>query len=347
MFELRVWLTELTIGFVASFYSLGLTHAAALCTIGWIFYQFIERRRLNQANIDEFFRKHFTEKLKTVEEQRRSYLDSFSDYRTSTPLATFVAVTWAYLKRCIWFLYRLIRLRFNHVSVPHAMLLFESGSRDAAMDEFEKASDQFLQTAKLYSQQARIKKNEAVNALLYAGRVAAIQNDGETTLAAFKRALKLRDGDLDARKLIGEQFRQAGNFTAALEQVEFIAASNAAKRIRRALRRPIVSRLSCTRTKVSSPMQGWHWRRASRSRRIGRTSRASPKRASASVISWSSFQRTPTKRKRPTAWQRRIIKHWRMTPPPSAYAGSCCTSDPPTQRCRALPSASAAILLRQ
>lgn len=57
MFELQVWLIELTIGFVASFYSMGLTHAAALCTIGWIFYQFIERRRLNQANIDEFFRK--------------------------------------------------------------------------------------------------------------------------------------------------------------------------------------------------------------------------------------------------------------------------------------------------
>jgi tetratricopeptide (TPR) repeat protein len=230
MFELQIWLIELTIGFVASFYSMGLTHAAALCTIGWIFYQFIERRRLNQTNIDEFFRKQFTDQLKTVEEQRRSFLDSFSGYRTSTPLATVVAVTWAYLKRSIWFLYRLIRLRFNHVSVPHAMLLFECGARDAAMDEFEKASDQFLQTAKLYSQQARIKKNEAVNALLYAGRVAAIQNDGETTLAAFKKALKLRDGDLDARKLIGEQFRQAGNFTAALEQFEFIAASNAAKR---------------------------------------------------------------------------------------------------------------------
>ena len=49
----------------------------ALCTISWIFYQFIERRRLNQANIDGFFRKHFTEKLKTVEEQAAHISEDF------------------------------------------------------------------------------------------------------------------------------------------------------------------------------------------------------------------------------------------------------------------------------
>jgi tetratricopeptide (TPR) repeat protein len=62
--------------------------------------------------------------------------------------------------------------------------------------------------------------------------VAALQGDTDVTIDAFNRALKIRNADLDARQFIGEQFWAAGNLTAALEQFEEIATSNAAKRNR-------------------------------------------------------------------------------------------------------------------
>lgn len=230
MFEYQVWFVQQCVVLVSTIYRLSIAEWAGICSIGWVLYQIIERRRLSEANIDRFFRQHFSDKLKSIEDHRRIYLEHFAQAQVAPPLQTLAVLWLAYLRRLLWFLWRAIRLRFNHVSVSHAMLLFESGRRDAAAHEFLKAADQLLETSKLYTQQAKIKKNEAVNALIYGGRVAAMQKDGETTVAAFTEALRHRGRDFDARKLVGEQFRDAGNYSAALAQFDQIIASNATRR---------------------------------------------------------------------------------------------------------------------
>jgi hypothetical protein len=120
--------------FIGSWDDLDVTKIAAICTISWILYQFIERRRLSEANIDRFLGQHFTDKVKAVEEQRRAYLEHFTQAQLWLPFRAAMVMCWSNVKRLVWFLVRIARLRFNFRSAPHAMLLFESGNRDDAVN---------------------------------------------------------------------------------------------------------------------------------------------------------------------------------------------------------------------
>ena len=68
------------------------------------------------------------------------------------------------------------------------------------------------------TKQWALKRQEAINALIFAGRVAALEKDSEATIEAFKRAIKVKPGEYDARKFIGEQFREVNNLAAALRE---------------------------------------------------------------------------------------------------------------------------------
>jgi tetratricopeptide (TPR) repeat protein len=98
------------------------------------------------------------------------------------------------------------------------MLLFDSGSSTAAQAEFRKVAQNLLETAKSYRKQALLKREEAINAYIFAGRVAAIDGDSVATIDAFNEAIDIKDGDYDARKFIGEQFREVGNLDDALRE---------------------------------------------------------------------------------------------------------------------------------
>lgn len=67
--------------------------------------------------------------------------------------------------------------------------------------------------------------NKVQYAVIYCGRVAALQKNADATIAAFNRALELNETDPDARKFIGEQFRATGNLTEALRQFGTIVES--------------------------------------------------------------------------------------------------------------------------
>jgi tetratricopeptide (TPR) repeat protein len=231
VFGVEVFLLGQLVNLAASLENMGVKEWAAVLTIGWILYQFIDKRRLTEANIDAFFERHFTEKLKSIEDQRRTYLIEIASSQNRLPLHSTLIMCIAYIRRFLWFAWCIARLNFTHTSAAaHAMLLLDCKQLNKAKKEFLSAASDLQDTASLYKKQASAKRREAVNALIFAGRVAALQGDNETTIDAFNRALKIRISDLDARKFIGEQFWAVGNFTAALQQFDDIATSTAAKR---------------------------------------------------------------------------------------------------------------------
>jgi hypothetical protein len=52
LFELEVFFVAHLVGFVATLYGMDLKEWAAVLSIGWVLYQFIDKRRLSEANID-------------------------------------------------------------------------------------------------------------------------------------------------------------------------------------------------------------------------------------------------------------------------------------------------------
>src|SRR5262249_27827579 len=135
------------------------------------------------------------------------------------------------LARMVWFVWRFARFDFRmRSSATHAMLLFDGGRTGRAHREFLEVADSLLETAKSYRKQAALKRQEAINALIFAGRVAALDKDSAATIDAFRRVIEIRDGDYDARKFIGQQFREVGNLSAALREFKELNGLTAAKR---------------------------------------------------------------------------------------------------------------------
>ena len=116
-------------------------------------------------------------------------------------------------------------------SASHALLLFESSRSAAAHAEFLRLADNLLENATSYRKQAALKRQEALNVLIFAGRVAALDKDNQATIDAFRRVIAIRDTDYDARKFIGQQFREVGNLQAALREFQELSGLTAAKRL--------------------------------------------------------------------------------------------------------------------
>ena len=116
-------------------------------------------------------------------------------------------------------------------SASHALLLFESSRSAAAHAEFLRLADNLLENAASYRKQAALKRQEALNVLIFAGRVAALDKDNQATIDAFRRVIAIRDTDYDARKFIGQQFREVGNLQAALREFQELSGLTAAKRL--------------------------------------------------------------------------------------------------------------------
>ena len=91
-------------------------------------------------------------------------------------------------------------------------------------------ADDLLETARSYRRQAALKRQEAINALIFAGRVSALEKDNEATIDAFKKAIAIKDGEYDARKFIGEQFREVNNLAAALREFRQLSHLTVTKR---------------------------------------------------------------------------------------------------------------------
>ncbi len=204
---------------------------AAVFSIGWILYQLIQRRRINEANVDKYLERHFSDKSKSVDEQRQTYLAHFSAVATTWMISRLARLCLSSLLRVLWFVWRLAKFEFRRrPSAWHAMLLFDGGRSGPAHKEFLDVADNLLEAAKSYRKQAALKRREAINALIFAGRVAALDKDSESTIEAFRRVIEIRDTDYDARKFIGQQYREVGNRAAALREFKELNGLTAAKR---------------------------------------------------------------------------------------------------------------------
>ena len=171
-FDWQLFFVERYVALVVSSGNMDLKDWAAVCTISWILYQLIERRRISEANVDKFLEGHFTDKSRSIDEQRRSYLAHLSSATSSWPIARLARFCFSNVVRALWFIWRVVKLDFGHASARHALLLFDSGSEQPAQKEFLRVADNLMETARTYRKQASLKRNEAINAYIFAGRVA-------------------------------------------------------------------------------------------------------------------------------------------------------------------------------
>lgn len=221
-FHLELFLVETYVAIVVTLSRLDVKDWAALATLSWILIQINERRRLNERNIDKFLDKALEKKWQNLREEREQILLRLTTEPQEWVFSRAVRFAHASLKRILVFAGRLLRLQRPLSSTSHAMVLFDSGDKASAQNEFHKHADELLDKSRIYRKYADAKEQEAISALIFSGRVAALRRDGEATIAAFNRALALNDRDPDARKFIGQQFRAAGNLTEALRQFDTI-----------------------------------------------------------------------------------------------------------------------------
>src|SRR5437764_9195245 len=102
-FDWQVFLVERYIGLHISLSNMDLKDWAAICSIGWVLYQLIQRRRINEANIDRYLERHFTDKRKSVGDQRQIYLAHFSAVGLSWVVVRLVRMCVANALRFLWF----------------------------------------------------------------------------------------------------------------------------------------------------------------------------------------------------------------------------------------------------
>ncbi len=222
---LEVFLVETYIALVVTIYHLDMKDWAAIATISWILIQVNERRRLSERNVDKFLDRGLKDKLKNLREERARTLSRFTREPMESRIFLAIKMVHANVKRFLSFAFRILRLQRPQASMSHAMILFDSGNKDGARKEFNKLAIGLLEKADLYRKYADAKEEEAMNALIYCGRVAALQKNSEATIEAFNKVLSMNEKDPDARKFIGEQFRAAGNTTEALRQFGAIVES--------------------------------------------------------------------------------------------------------------------------
>src|SRR6476620_7529971 len=89
-FDWQVFLVERYIGLHISLSNMDLKDWAAVISIGWVLYQLIQRRRINEANIDKYLERHFTDKRKSVDDQRRTYLAHLTAVGSSWAVARLI-----------------------------------------------------------------------------------------------------------------------------------------------------------------------------------------------------------------------------------------------------------------
>ena len=213
------------VALAVTFHNLDMKDWAAAATISWILIQVNERRRLNERNIDKFLDRGLKEKLRNLREERARSLSRFTKAAGELPILRAIKMVYANVRRLLSFCFRILRLRRPQASMSHAMILFDGGNKDGARREFRKLANELLEKAELYRKYASAKDEEAMNALIYCGRVAALQKKSDATIEAFNKVLTMNEKDPDARKLIGEQFRAAGNPTEALRQFSAVVES--------------------------------------------------------------------------------------------------------------------------
>src|SRR5215475_8838718 len=135
--EWQVFFIERYINLRIALNSMDIKDWAAVISIGWILYQLIQRRRLTEANIDKYLERHFSDKSKSIQEQRQTYLAHFSTVASSWMVARIARACISSVARMVWFVWRFARFEFRRrSSAIHAMLLFDGGRTGPAHKEF-------------------------------------------------------------------------------------------------------------------------------------------------------------------------------------------------------------------
>jgi hypothetical protein len=197
--------------------------ASLTLAILWTLYQFTRARRLSEGEVEAWIEEHLDDKPRNLMNERAAYLSHFDSATSGSLIARGLRALRARAKMVVLFLLRVILVRKRKPSAAHALLLFDAGKDARAGAEFNAIAADFEKMVRIYEKQVRAKRLEACNAYLYAGRVASEIRDAEATKRAYDNVLRLNDGDLDAYKLIGRQYLEAGNIPAALREYASIA----------------------------------------------------------------------------------------------------------------------------
>lgn len=134
-----------------------------------------------------------------------------------------VLFAWAHIRLTISLILRLLSFGTTRGLADHNLLLMKVGAEHRARAIFAEVARDAIKKINLYKEAIDNKTLEAQNALIFAGRVALVEERTAAAVLLFRAAKSLRE-DADAHLLIGKQMAAAGAFDGAMMEYEAVLA---------------------------------------------------------------------------------------------------------------------------
>jgi hypothetical protein len=195
---------------------------AAIVAIVFAFYQFNKLRESSQKKLDDYAKRHLDSRRRELGKERTETLALIESDQFLSPFRRWFRRFGSNCKRLYRGVIGWLPIE-QEDQLAEAMLLFNGGAKERAAQCFKSLSSSLLDEVKVYEDQAKLKRVQSANALIYAGRVLALSGDVQGTRDAFQHVLdKIDEADLDAIELIGQQYRDTNNLEAALHQSKIL-----------------------------------------------------------------------------------------------------------------------------
>jgi tetratricopeptide (TPR) repeat protein len=191
---------------------------AGAATIVWIIIQFAAWRRLNEARIERYIEDRIDSEREDLARERDETLARLDRVVARRGMSRIVMLAWAHAVLTVSFVLRLLSLGTIKALSDHSVLLLQVGKARRARRVYLDIAADTTKRVKRYEEALSNAKLEAQNALLFAGRVAVIENRPAAATAAFRKVLSLKD-DAHARLLVARQM-MANDMEGAFRHVE-------------------------------------------------------------------------------------------------------------------------------
>ena len=184
-------------------------------TIVWIIFQFAWLRRLNEARLERYLEDRIATERDDLAQERQRTLWELERFVQSRGMRYAVLLTWANIRLAVSFVLRMLSLGTSRGLASHTQLLAQVGMLHRARSIHTDLPHDSIKRMKLYEGALANKCIEAQNALLAAGRIAAIEGRPSIAASSFRKARNLKD-DPDARLMIGQQLASFSDFDGAI-----------------------------------------------------------------------------------------------------------------------------------
>ena len=186
-------------------------------TILWIIFQFAWLRRLNEARLERYLEDRIATERDDLAQERQRTIGELDRFTQSRGAVYVLLLTWANIRLAASFILRMLSLGSSRGLASHTQLLAQVGMLHRARSIHTDLAHDAIKRMKLYEGALANKRIEAQNALLAAGRIAAIEGRPSIAVSSFRKAKSLKD-DPDARLMIGQQLVGFSDFDGAIAE---------------------------------------------------------------------------------------------------------------------------------